>query len=65
MCENGATLKNNGCTCGCANGYGGDNCESESTLHTTPIIIFMHLNSTNAEDPSAILCDQLPTLNSH
>lgn len=40
MCENGATLKSDSCTCGCADGYGGDNCESES-LHTTPMYSFI------------------------
>ena len=29
MCENGGTLNEGNCTCGCVGGFSGANCESE------------------------------------
>ena len=65
MCENGATLKIDSCTCGCADGYGGDNCGGEYTAYHSYNYIHASGHSTNAEDLDAILCDQLPTLTLH
>ena len=32
MCQNGGTLDAGTCTCSCASGFSGDNCESECIM---------------------------------
>ena len=48
MCHNKGTLNPENCSCSCASGFSGDNCESECIVrYMCELIIFQHHSSPN------------------
>ena len=43
MCQNGGTLNESTCTCDCANGFGGDDCESECIANWVPVMLLSRI----------------------
>ena len=43
MCQNGGTLNESTCTCDCANGFGGDDCESECIAHWVLVMLLSRM----------------------